>query len=137
MDRHALILEDESALRDIFTELLQRRGYRVDAFASPAACPPERLAACTSDPTSPRVEVIVSDKNMPPFNGLDFLERISAEWIHHPAIAVMSGFWSEGELARAQALGFRTFSKPFTLAEFLQWLEAVERAATPERAAVP
>ena len=135
-ERSALIFEDEAALRGIFTELLQRRGYAVDAYPSPAACPPERLELRVGSLVTARVDLVVSDKNMPPFNGLDFLERKLREWSPPPAIALMSGFWTESELARAHALGFRTFAKPFTLAEFILWLESVEHAAIPERAAV-
>lgn len=134
MERHALLFEDEPALRTIFEELLARSGYRTEAYASPLLCPPERLAACHGDPVAPRFDLIVSDKNMPPINGLDFLERLVSGWEHRPPIALMSGYWSQGELERAHRLGFQTFEKPFVWLELAGWLESIERAAAHQRA---
>ncbi len=120
-----LVVEDEPAVRDMTTQLLQRAGYRVIAVAGG----PEALASATNDEP---IDVLVTDVIMPAMSGIDLAEQMLDR---HPRIGVvlLSGYTAETlDLERVTARGVLFVPKPVTSNQLLQ---AVQRAQASSRAA--
>ena len=112
------IVEDDDAVRDSLTLLLEIEGYRVEAYASAEAF----LRA------SPKTGCIVTDMQMPGLGGLGLLEELRRSGDARPVIMI-TGRVSKGLAAQASALGvFRVIAKPF-IAEVI--LEAIRGAIGP------
>ena len=120
-----LVVEDEPAVRDMTTQLLERAGYRVIAVAGG----PEALASATNDEP---IDVLVTDVIMPAMSGIDLAEQMLDR---HPRIGVvlLSGYTAETlDLERVTARGVLFVPKPVTSNQLLQ---AVQRAQASSRAA--
>ena len=114
-----LLADDDAATRDLVRRALRRTAI---------ACTSRRTAArrsTVSAPTWRRIDVLVTDVDMPQLDGISLAEKA----LHmKPAIAVvlMSGF--SDQLDRAGRLRVRkllSVSKPFTLEQIKQVVRTV------------
>lgn len=133
MRPRALVFDDDSLIRHLLWRYLDRRGYEVFTFPDPGLCPLHAKDRCLCDQETTCTDIILSDLNMPNVKGLDFVEELFAKGCRCHNIALMSGAWSEHDVARANSLGCKLFSKPFTIAEIQKWLVQVEGRLTPDR----
>jgi CheY-like chemotaxis protein len=69
-ERHVLYIDDDEVMLLLVEQLLRRQAYRVSCYQNPE----EALAALRRDPN--RVDVVVSDLNMPQCSGLDVAREI-------------------------------------------------------------
>src|SRR5439155_24969782 len=69
--RHALVIDDDRALRGLFTTLLGRKGFTVDV------APDGRVAF--DQLTRDNYSVILLDLMMPEVNGFELLDRIQRD----------------------------------------------------------
>jgi two-component system, cell cycle sensor histidine kinase and response regulator CckA len=118
-----LIVEDEPAVRDMTTQLLQRAGYDVLAVAHGT----EAINAAAS---ADRIDVLVTDVVMPGMSGIELAEQMMDRY---PAIAVvlLSGYTAETlDLKRVTARGATFVPKPISANQLLQ---AVLHAADSRR----
>lgn len=122
-----LLLEDNENVSCLMTTLLESRGYEVVKFASAAVCPLQETPACTCDVSSRCADIILSDLGMPFVSGIEFIKNQRDKHCKAPYIAMMSGSWRAEEIAKAEQLGCRIFSKPFHISEINEWLDEVER----------
>jgi DNA-binding response OmpR family regulator len=88
---------------------------------------------CRCAPGVTCTDIIISDLVMPQVFGLDFVEALFAKGCVAPHLAMMSGYWSGADEARAVRLGRRLFAKPFDLTEIDAWLATVETLVPPNR----
>jgi CheY-like chemotaxis protein len=120
-----LVVEDEPAVRDMTTQLLERAGYQVIAVAGG----PEALAATAENPP---IDVLVTDVIMPAMSGIYLAEQMLDRY---PRIGVvlLSGYTAETlDLERVTARGALFVPKPVTSNQLLQ---AVQRALASSQAA--
>jgi PAS domain S-box-containing protein len=120
-----LVVEDEPAVRDMTTQLLERAGFHVLAVAGA----PEALASTTDRQP---IDVLVTDVIMPAMSGIDLAEQMLDRY---PRIGVvlLSGYTAETlDLERVTARGVLFLPKPVTSN---QLLHAVQRAQASSRAA--
>jgi hypothetical protein len=61
-------------------------------------------------------------------NGIDFLEQLVQKGCKQRHFALMSGDFSDADLARASRLGCTLFKKPLDMALLMAWVEEVERS---------
>jgi len=116
-----LVVEDEPAVREMTTRLLERAGYRVVAVADG----PEALAAEAA--MTEAIDVLVSDVIMPSMSGIALAERMSER---HPdmGIVLLSGYTSETlDLERATAAGATFLPKPVSGAHLLEAIRSARR----------
>ena len=117
-----LVVEDESALREVTRRILTRNGYRVLALA----CGDEAIAAASE--CDERIALLLTDVVMPGMQGKEVAERVCQI---QPGIRVlyMSGY-TEGLLSAPGVLdaGINLIEKPFTEAAMLKKLRSVIRA---------
>jgi CheY-like chemotaxis protein len=104
-----LLVDDEKALVEIGSEMLQRLGYRVTAVTGSI----EALDAFKIDPF--RFDIVVSDYNMPGMTG-DQMARQMLSIRRDLPIIICTGFSEVFDQQRAQSIGIRqTLMKPVTM----------------------
>jgi len=111
-----LVVDDEPALREIFSLWLNREGYTVMTAADGA----EALALLSSN----TVDALISDIRMPIMDGLTLVRRVFEMRLVLPTIIFVSGF-SDVNAREMYALGVEAMiAKPLTRKDLLQALEA-------------
>jgi PAS domain S-box-containing protein len=121
-----MVVEDEAAVRDMTTRLLERAGYTVVAV-------PDGVAALTQIAQGEvEIDVLVTDVVMPRMSGVRLAERMIERY---PSIGLVliSGYLAETlDLSFVIARGARFVSKPVASREFLAVIdEAMEAARRP------
>jgi len=120
----ALVVEDDPAVRDMTTHLLQRAGFEVLAVADGA----EALAAAQR---AERIDVLVTDVVMPKLSGIDLAEQMMAVY-PLMGVVLLSGYTAETlDLERVTAGGATFVSKPVSSNQLIQ---AVHHAIASRRA---
>lgn len=97
-DERILFVDDDEALVFLARRLLERMGYRVEAFLDSQRA----LAALTEKPDG--YDILVTDLAMPGMSGLDLAARALAIRPGLP-IVIMSGYVREADSHRARQLG--------------------------------
>lgn len=113
-----LVVDDEPAIRQVFSRFLERRGHDVVTCASAT----EGIATATSN----SFDVIVTDLVLPDMTGLD-LARSLREICPQSRIILLTGEPSDDTARRADELNiYRYLAKPIRAAALI---EVVEQAA--------
>ena len=114
-----MVVEDESAVRDMTSVVLQRAGYEVTPVSDGAEAL-ERIAASATP-----IDVLVTDVVMPGMSGIDLAERV-IDRIPTAGIVLLSGYNAETlDLDRVVRRGAVFLSKPVTSTDLL---DAVRRS---------
>jgi two-component system response regulator FixJ len=118
------IVDDDEAVRDSLSILLESKGYRVRSFGSA----PEFLAAAPSLP----IGCLIVDIRMPEMDGLELQERLRVRALDFPLI-VITGHADVPLAVRAMKAGAVDFiEKPFASETLLDSLDgALSRLASP------
>ena len=125
--RTILLVDDSPFFRDMLAPLIKAAGYRVVAVASGR----EALAALKS---SSRIDVIVTDVDMPELDGFALAQAIRGEQATAaiPIIA-LAAMVSDETIARGRAVGFHDFVAKFDRPGLIAAIK--EQSADLERAA--
>lgn len=111
-DTYIMVVDDEAAVLATLSKILDRAGYRVQAYPSPIT------ALHSLEDSLPGV--IISDHNMPEMNGVDFFQR--ARKIAPNAVRILVTAYPQFDLAR-EAINagevFRFITKPWDVQELL------------------
>ncbi|MCP4643251.1 MAG: PAS domain S-box protein [bacterium] len=122
-----LIVDDEQAILNINRTLLERAGYRVEAYLDPR----EALAAFRHAPDD--YDALVTDRTMPNMTGFDLIREIR---ITRPGLPVVmtTGLNDAAFSEEATQCGVRfVVSKPVSLSGLTHALhEALEEAGSPQ-----
>jgi two-component system, LuxR family, response regulator FixJ len=118
------IVDDDEAVRDSLSILLDAKGYRVRSFGSA----PEFLASARSLP----IGCLIVDIRMPEMDGLELQERLTARALDFPLI-IITGHADVPLAVRAMKAGAVDFiEKPFASETLLDSLgRALSRLALP------
>jgi signal transduction histidine kinase/ActR/RegA family two-component response regulator len=104
-----LLVDDEAPIVRSIELVLKRLGYSVEGYVSAL----DALAAFEAHPGE--VDVLITDLTMPGLSGLDVTARVRAVRPDLPVV-LLSGYFAEGELARARDLGITAVvDKPLTV----------------------
>jgi CheY-like chemotaxis protein len=109
------------------------RGYEVVTFPEPGLCPLHVVQECPCPAGTTCTDLIISDVNMSGTNGIDFVEGLIQKGCRQRHIAIMSGNFSEADLARTSRFGCTLFSKPLAMDALTAWVEEAERSIPAER----
>jgi len=115
---HILIIDDDTAIRSVFEQLLQSKGYSVET-ASEGKAGLEKMHARKPD-------LIITDIMMPEMDGLEVVQRIRDEHPKLPVIAISGGMQttSMNFLPLAERFGAcKVFEKPIALAKLVEAIE--------------
>jgi PAS domain S-box-containing protein len=122
-----LVVEDEPAVREMTTRLLERAGYAVLAVADGAAA----IASASAGRTRP-FDVLVTDVIMPNMSGIELAEQMMDRY-PLTGVVLLSGYTAETlDLERVTARGAMFVSKPVTSNHLIQ---AVSQAGASRLAA--
>lgn len=119
------VVDDDEAMRDSLTFLLEEAGIAVRTYAAPS----EILAEASAlEPGC-----ILTDVRMPGMTGLDLIRRLRAEGVRHPVI-VMTGHADVPLAIEAMRLGVEDFiEKPFDDEQLIASLEAALQTGEAQR----
>ena len=110
-DEHILLVDDETALRELAEEILVELGYQVASFDSSTD------ALAEFERTPDRFAAIVSDEVMPGLTGTQLAGRVHAQKPAMPII-IITGYGGAGFELRAQQAGVMTIlKKPYQKTE--------------------
>jgi two-component system response regulator FixJ len=123
-ERRAYIVDDDEAVRDSLSVLLESKGYAVRSFGSA----PEFLTAAPSLP----VGCLIADIRMPEMDGLELQQHLIDRSLQFPLI-VITGHGDVPLAVRAMKAGAVDFiEKPFASEAILTSVEAaLSRLSTP------
>ncbi|HEX2585433.1 MAG TPA: PAS domain S-box protein [Steroidobacteraceae bacterium] len=114
-----LLVDDEPALVQLGTRILERMGYQVKAFNSSL----EAIAAARSAPND--FDLVISDLAMPGMSGLDLVEQLRKLRPDVPVI-VVSGYVDSATQERINAIGVQNvLLKPYTIEALGDALEQI------------
>lgn len=110
-----LVVDDESDIRDILSDVLTSEGFEVNTAENGAAALQILLKA--------NYDLLITDLNMPQMDGIELLDRIYEKNMEVKTI-IMSGFLSQinTEYAKRRRVSGR-ISKPFQLDELIATVE--------------
>jgi CheY-like chemotaxis protein len=109
-----LVVDDESQMREVLRQALERRGHSVDQ-AGDGRQALQRLAEHQPD-------LVITDLVMPDMEGIETIQALRRKCPKMPIIAISGGGRVDPEnyLSMAGQIGAnRTFAKPFRLEEIL------------------
>src|SRR5260370_27084571 len=105
IDRRVYIVDDDEAVRDSLSVLLESKAYAVTSFGSG----PEFLAAAPSLPFG----CLIADIRMPEMDGLELQQHLIERALHFPMI-VITGHGDVPLAVRAtKPVAFKFILKPF------------------------
>lgn len=110
-----LIVDDESGIRALLHERLQKAGYKVDVAAN-------GLHAMQKLKSGLKVDLLITDIKMPGMTGVELLTKIRAdESLAHIPVIVMSAFAEKAVVTEILKKGIVDFAtKPFSYNEFVE-----------------
>ena len=111
MDSDVLVVDDSAAIRKILTRVLRQTGMAIQTIHE-AGDGQEALAMMAQH----RVDLVLSDINMPKMDGLQLLASLKAspQW-HHIPVVMITTEGGETKVAEAVRLGAAGYvRKPFT-----------------------
>jgi len=98
--RRVMYIDDEAALVQVITRMLQRMGYIVEGFTQAELA----IEAFRADPA--RIDLVVTDFNMPGMSGLDVARQL-LEIRADLEIVITSGYVGDELVESAHELGIR------------------------------
>ncbi|HUF21434.1 MAG TPA: response regulator [Burkholderiales bacterium] len=108
--RHVLYIEDDDSQRFLMKRLLERWGYRVSAFA-------EQRSALDALHTGERIDLMITDFNMPGMSGLE-VARAALEVRPDLPVILVSGYITDAVRTAATAAGAsEVLPKPLDMEE--------------------
>ncbi len=128
-----ILLEDNDALRFLFSEIFTDHEYETFAFSTPAICPLQLVPECRCSVNETCTDMMVSDLDMPQMTGLSFIKNQKKKKCKCKHVALISARWTEQDLLLAHELGCKTFIKSSNFEEFHEWLDEVEKSIEPTR----
>lgn len=123
MSSRALVVDDSRAMRSILTKILARLGFDVLQAT-------DGVEAIATLATSPRVQLVLSDWNMPEMDGLQFVKTLRANPKFADVVVVMvTAETHTKQMLTALSAGANEYiMKPFTaemVEEKLRMLQVV------------
>lgn len=127
----AIVIDDDYVLRTLIDDVLKNRGYEVYSSSEPFFCPVYLDRKCPCPVETHCSDIIITDVNMPNMTGFEFIENLKRNMCKSQNIAMMSGRWTDEDIAHAKWLGCHILEKPFKLGELKKWLDACEQELDP------
>lgn len=120
---HILVVEDDSALRELLADALRSAGYEI-SIATHGITASQMLRDAGT------VDIVLLDIGLPFIDGWQILEHMENR--HRPAVIVISARGEESDKVRALDLGADDYlAKPFGADELLARVRAVLRRVRP------
>ena len=111
--RHILVVDDESDIRSLLTEILSEEGYEVDAAANASEARASRASRVP--------DLVLLDAMMPGMTGFDVCEAVRADAaLRGTTILMLTAKGRETDVARGVGAGADAYmTKPFSTRELV------------------
>lgn len=116
-----LVVEDDSCIRRLSTEVLLHSGYAVDS-AQDGADAWEAITACNYD-------LLVTDNNMPKVSGIELLKKVRASRMSLPVIMATGLLPMEDFTQNSRLQPVAVLLKPYTCLELVEMVHTILRDA--------
>ncbi len=113
---HIVVVDDDEAIRHLFTEALQRNGFTVTCRQS------LQDDAHDFDLIANRADALILDRHIGPDDGLAFLQRLRREIPILPVVLISGHPLTRAEQRQLASLNADFFPKPFQVKELIQFL---------------
>ena len=133
MKYRTILCEDNESVREILNFILLERGHEVFSYKDAGDCPLSTSPECKCNHENPCADLIISDVSMPKVNGLEFIQKLKNNGCRIKNIALVSGYWIEKDILKAEELGCAVFHKPVAPEELFKWIDACEKEIDPQR----
>jgi len=120
-----LVVDDDAAMLSLLKDFLSTLGYRVDAVSSGAAALPFVL-----NPDSNTPDLVISDVQMKPMNGIELLRRLKTTHPELPVVMISSFGERDREREVVEMGAKKLLAKPFPLRELALVVEQSLKAAS-------
>lgn len=133
MKLRVFVFDDEKNVTEIIKRHLVKQGHEVICAEEPTACKAFQGKEC--DHEYPCGDILFTDNNMPKMSGLEFIEHMKnrgCKGLIRNKV-VMSGGFTEPEIAKAQALGCILVNKPLTFEKIDKLVGQMKKNLLPER----
>jgi CheY-like chemotaxis protein len=121
-----LVVDDEPAIREIFSHFLERRGHKVVTVGS--------AKDALKSAASVEFDVIILDNILPDISGLDLVEQLR-EHTKDSKIILLTGAPGQATESRAAELDIHMYlSKPIRAAALIELVEAAGPLSSKPRA---
>lgn len=121
----ALVIEEESGLRQLFIDVLALADIEVKAYASPEAYYRANGGRwCRRDPC-PCHDFMLIDKRMRYMSGLGFLRALEEAGcqLNSQRKAIISGDWASEDIEAVRKGGYTVLEKPCPIDTIMAWVE--------------
>jgi len=125
-----LVFDDDERLPVILKKIFEQQGHAVEVYSDPTHCPLYKAHKDTCDKTSPCVDVLISDINMPNVSGVELITR--QKKCECKIIDENRALMSSDDCLH-EDLGCNFFRKPFNISDVLQWLEECAKRTIQHR----
>jgi DNA-binding NtrC family response regulator len=119
----AIVVDDDSMIRDILTRILTSLGYETKAFNSPIDIPCIMETASHDCHFENIPELLITDIQMPEMNGIDFFLQNIQKGCKIKNVAIMSGAWTDESRDVAERFNCKQIDKPFTVSKISEWVK--------------
>jgi CheY-like chemotaxis protein len=123
--QHILVVEDESAIRQIYSETLVRSGYQVDA-AEDGEAGWNALNAASLDANG--YDLLITDNRMPRLSGVELIQKLRSAHVGVPIILASGALPADADGLHLAAI----LPKPFSQDQLLQTVRHVLHVAKHE-----
>jgi CheY-like chemotaxis protein len=125
-----IVIDDDVAIRELYTLYFEELGYQVVAAADPTVCE-SLLNAHNCQKNAPCGEIILVDMHMPKMTGLEFITRrveLGCKSVLKQT-ALLSGNLTDSDQDTLNRLGCHYFHKPVRMSQIHAWVESVMQTA--------
>ena len=120
----AVVVDDDEMIGRMLSHLLKQHGYEVFIYAGIEFCPllSKGGGRCESDQNC--ADVLICDVQLGATSGFEVIEKLAASGCRCQYVALMTGRWTTADRERADVLGCKAITKPFSINEVAEWLES-------------
>lgn len=125
--KKALVIDDDSSVRQTLKEILPDYGYEVDTFENPVCFLNIRNTnQCPED--KPCCDILIVDNEMPEMTGVDFLNRLDEMKCKIPPDhkTIYSGNIEPNDCKKVSQIGCKVFHKPH-FDKLIRWIQSMDK----------
>lgn len=115
----AWVIEDDDWIRMLVGKIARDQGCKVRTFPNAV----QVLRELDKKGPAALPDVVITDLRLPGIDGFAVVEAFLENGFPAGNVAMMSGFWTDEGVARAEGMGVKVLKKPFGMGDLVGWIE--------------